>query len=69
MSQAVHFAQLRNGIKFGDAALKGRIVSEEIFKLIPSSKNRLFVFNRGDTVSRRSPIKGVRPSPYTTLWS
>ena len=29
----------------------------------------LFVFNRGDTVSRRSPIKGVRPSPYTTLWS
>ena len=29
----------------------------------------VFVFNRGDTVSRRSPIKGVRPSPYTTLWS
>ena len=25
----------------------------------------LFVCNRGDTVSRRSPIKGVRPSPYT----
>ena len=38
MSQAVHFAQLRNGIKFGDAALKGRIISEEIFNLIPSSK-------------------------------
>ena len=29
----------------------------------------LFVFNRGDTVSRRSPIAGVRPSPYTTLCS
>ena len=29
----------------------------------------VFFFNRGDTVSRRSPIKGVRPSPYTTLWS
>ena len=29
----------------------------------------VFVFNRGDTVSRRSPIKGVRPSPYTTLCS
>ena len=27
------------------------------------------VFNRGDTVSRRSPIEGVRPSPYTTLCS
>ena len=27
----------------------------------------LFVFNRGDTVSQRFPIKGVRPSPYTTL--
>ena len=26
-----------------------------------------YVFNRGDTVSRRSPIKGVRPSPYTTM--
>ena len=23
-------------------------------------------FNRGDTVSRQSPIKGVRPSPYAT---
>ena len=32
MSQAVHFAQLRNGIKFGDASLKGTIISEEIFK-------------------------------------
>ena len=29
----------------------------------------VFVFNRGDTVSRWSPIKGVRPSPYTTLCS
>ena len=28
-----------------------------------------FVCNRGDTVSRRSPIKGVRPNPYTTLCS
>ena len=28
-----------------------------------------FVFNRGDTVSQRSPIEGVRPSPYTTLCS
>ena len=28
-----------------------------------------FVSNRGDTVSRRSPIQGVRPSPYTTLCS
>ena len=27
------------------------------------------VFNRGDTVSRRSSIEGVRPSPYTTLCS
>ena len=35
MSQAVHFAQLRNGIKFGDAALKGRIISEEILNLTP----------------------------------
>ena len=26
-------------------------------------------FNRGDTVSRRSPIEGVRPSPCTTLCS
>ena len=49
-----------------------------------SNENRLFktkldvyensmlvflVFNRGDTVSRRSPIEGVRPSPYTTLCS
>mgnify|MGYP006863871921 CR=1 FL=1 len=25
-----------------------------------------FVCNRGDTVSRQSPIKRVRPSPYTT---
>jgi hypothetical protein len=33
MSQAVHFAQLRNGIKFGDASLKGTIISEEIFKI------------------------------------
>ena len=30
---------------------------------------RFLVFNRGDTVSRRSPIEGVRPSPYTTLCS
>ena len=29
----------------------------------------VLVFNRGDTVSRRSPIEGVRPSPYTTLCS
>ena len=29
--------------------------------------NYFLVFNRGDTVSRRSPIEGVRPSPYTTL--
>merc|ERR1711971_560067 len=28
MSQAVHFAQLRNGIKFGDAALKDSLVSD-----------------------------------------
>ena len=28
-----------------------------------------FDCNRGDTVSRRSPVKGVRPSPYTTLCS
>ena len=36
---------------------------------IMNRANKKFVFNRGDTVSRRSPIKGVRPSPYTTLWS
>ena len=28
-----------------------------------------FWFLTGDTVSRRSPIEGVRPSPYTTLCS
>ena len=38
MSQAVHFAQLRNGIKLGDASLKGRIISEEILNLIPIIK-------------------------------
>ena len=26
----------------------------------------VFVCNRGDTVSWRSPIKGVRPSPFAT---
>ena len=37
--------------------------------LIGSTDQAVFYFNRGDTVSQRSPIKGVRPSPYTTLWS
>ena len=35
----------------------------------PSHYLYFLVFNRGDTVSRRSPIEGVRPSPYTTLCS
>ena len=39
-----------------------------LLKIIPTTFAFL-VFNRGDTVSRRSPIKGVRPSPYTTLCS
>jgi hypothetical protein len=38
MSQAVHFAQLRNGIKLGDASLKGRIISEENFQVGPILK-------------------------------
>ena len=35
-----------------------------VIKLRSADTHILLVFNRGDTVSRRSPIKGVRPSPY-----
>ena len=52
-----------------------KVISYLTWAMLTSARNcsildpLLFVCNRGDTictVPRRSPIKGVRPSPYAT---